>query len=89
MHTSMSQGLNQSLTSTLTINVMLILAGIVCALMPTMAIQSFGLVTMVLGFVNIFCSQALMRLMVKLYLAFNPEDGSKCNFTKEGLNNDK
>ena len=89
LHTSLRKGINSSLSSTLTVNVMLILAGIVCALMPTMAIQSFGLVTMVLGFVNIFCSQALMRLMIALYLPFNPEDGKKCNFTKEeGLKND-
>ncbi len=88
LYTSMKQGINASLTSTLAINIMLVLAGIVCALMPTMAIQSFGIVTMVLGLVNIFCAQALMRLMLKLYLVLNPEDGTKCNFTKEGLNND-
>jgi preprotein translocase subunit SecD len=89
LHTSMKQGINASLTSTLTINIMLVLAGIVCALMPTMSVQSFGIVTMILGFVNIFCAQALMRLMLKLYLVLNPEDGKKCNFIKEeGLNND-
>ena len=89
LHTSLRKGINSSLSSTLTVNVMLILAGIVCALMPTMAIQSFGIVSMVLGLVNIFCAQALMRLMIKLYLVLNPEDGKKCNFTKEeGLNND-
>lgn len=89
LHTSLRQGINSSLVSTITINVMLALAGIVCALMPNMAIQSFGIVTMVLSLLNIFCSQALMRLMIKLYLPFNSEDGKKCNFTKEeGLNND-
>lgn len=89
LHICLHQGINSSLSSTLTTNIMLILAGIVCALMPSMAIQSFGLVTLVLGFVNIFCSQALMRLMINLYLPFNSEDGKKCNFTKEeGLNND-
>ncbi|MBQ7797805.1 MAG: hypothetical protein IJ371_01635, partial [Clostridia bacterium] len=87
LHTSLKQGINSSLVSTITINVMLALAGIVCALMPNMAIQSFGIVTMVLGILNIFCAQALMRLMIKLYLPFNAEDGKKCNFTKEeGLN---
>jgi len=89
LHTSLKKGINSSLVSTLTINITFILAGIICALMPTMAIQSFGIVSMVLGFVNIFCSQALMRLMINLYLPFNPEDGKKCNFTKEeGLKND-
>lgn len=83
LHTSLHQGINASLSSTVTINVMFVLAGIVCALMPSMAIQSFGLVSLVLGFVNVFCSQALMRLMINLYLPFNSEDGSKCNFTKE------
>ena len=86
LHTSLKQGINLNLTSTLTSNVMLALAGIVCALMPNMAIQSFGLVTMVLSLVNIFCSQVLMRLMIKLYLPLNSEDGKKCNFTREGNN---
>lgn len=89
LHTSMKQGINSSVISTLTVNILLVLGGIVCALMPAMAIQSFGIITMVLGLVNIFCAQALMRLMLKLYLVLNPEDGKKCNFTKEeGLNND-
>ena len=89
LHTSVRQGINASAVSTITLNVMLALAGIVCALMPNMAIQSFGIVTMVLSLLNIFISQALMRLMNKLYLTLNPEDGKKCNFTKEEvLNND-
>ena len=89
LHNCLKQGINGSLVSTITINVMFALAGIICAMIPNMAIQSFGIVTMVLALLNIFCSQALMRLMIKLYLPFNPEDGSKCNFTKEGLNNVK
>ena len=89
LHTCLKQGINSTISSTITVNVMFALIGIVCALMPTMAIQSFGIVTMVLSLVNIFCAQALMRLMIKLYLPLNSEDGSKCNFTKEGLNNDK
>jgi len=89
LHTSLRLGINSSVMSTITINVMLALSGIVCALMPNMAIQSFGIVTMVLSLLNIFCAQALMRLMIKLYLPFNSEDGKKCNFTREeGLNND-
>lgn len=84
LHTSLHQGINSSVTSNLTVNIMMVLAGIVCALMPNMAIQSFGLVSMVLGFVNAFCSQVWMRVMINLYLPFNSEDGSKCNFTKEG-----
>ena len=89
LHTCLKQGINSTISSTITVNVMLALVGIVCALMPTMAVQSFGVVTMVLSLLDIFCAQALMRLMIKLYLPLNPEDGSKCNFTKEGLNNDK
>lgn len=85
LHTCLHQGINSSITSNLTVNIMMVLAGIVCALMPNMAIQSFGLVSMVLGFVNAFCSQVWMRVMINLYLPFNSEDGSKCNFTKEGL----
>lgn len=89
LHTCLKQGINASVMSTLTVNILLVLAGIIGACMPSMAIQSFGIVTMVLGLVNIFCAQALMRLMLKLYLPFNSEDGTKCNFAREGLNNDK
>ncbi len=93
LHVCLHQGVNSTISSTLMVNIMIILAGIVCALMPNMAIQSFGIVSLVLGFINIFCSQALMRLMINLYLAINPYDGSKCKFvkaeinTKEGSNN--
>lgn len=86
LHICLHQGINNSLISNITINVMLILAGIVSALMPNMAIQSFGIVSLVLGFINIFTSQVLMRLMINLYLPFNPEDGKKCNFIREGSN---
>lgn len=85
LHTSLHQGINSNVTQNLTVNITMILAGIVCALMPNMAIQSFGLVSMVLGFVGAFCSQVWMRVMINLYLPFNSEDGSKCNFTKEDL----
>lgn len=93
LHVSLRQGINSTLSYSLITNIMIILAGIVCALMPNMAIQSFGLVSLVLGFINLFCSQALMRLMIKLYLAINPYNGAKCRFvkaevnTKEGSNN--
>lgn len=85
LHICLHQGVNSTVTSNLTLNVLMILGGIVCALMPNMAIQSFGLVSMVLGFIGAFCSQVWMRVMINLYLPFNSEDGSKCNFTKEGV----
>ena len=89
LHVCLNQGINSSLTSTLSVNIMFTLAGIICALMPSMAIQSFGLVSLVLGLINMFVAQVWMRLLIKLYLPFNAYDGSKCNFTKEeGLKND-
>lgn len=85
LHICLHQAINSKVNSNLTINILMILGGIVCALMPNMAIQSFGLVSMVLGFIGAFCSQVWMRVMINLYLPFNSEDGSKCNFTKEGV----
>jgi hypothetical protein len=54
--------------------------------MPSLPIQSFGWVALVMPIVSVFCSQALMRLFIKMYLALNNTDGKKCNFHKGGKN---
>lgn len=67
-------------------NTLFALLGFACMFMPSLGIQSFGWVTFVLPFVSVFVSLALMRLFVAMYLAFNNEDGKKCNFHKGGKN---
>jgi len=67
-------------------NAFLALVGLGCIFMPVASIQSFGWVVMVMSFVSLFCSLALMRLFIKMYLPFNNIDGKKCNFHKGGKN---
>ena len=70
----------------LILNAFIALVGFGCLFMPTLSIQSFGWVMMVMSLVSIFCSLALMRLFIKMYLPFNNIDGKKCNFHKGGKN---
>ncbi len=67
-------------------NGLLILSGLICVLMPSATIQSFGWATLVLPFVTLFISLVMFRLFIKMYLAFNNSDGKKCNFHKGGKN---
>ena len=67
-------------------NCIVLAAGFVCMFMPNTAIQSFGWVSFVLPFVSMFTSLVLMRLFVKMYLALNNNNGTKCNFHKGGKN---
>ncbi len=67
-------------------NTVFALLGFACLFMPSLGIQSFGWVALVLPFVNVFISLVLMRLFVAMYLAINNENGKKCNFHKGGKN---
>ncbi len=75
-----------TLAKTLFFNALVIVAGFICLFMPVAGIQSFGWVALVMGIVSMFTTQALMRLFVKMYLALNSENGTKCNFHKGGKN---
>ena len=61
-----------------------LVAGFVCLFMPVASIQSFCWVMLVLSVVSTFTNLVLMRLFIKMYLALNNENGSKCNFHKGG-----
>ncbi len=65
---------------------LLLAAGITSVCMPFMALQSFGWAMLVLSLVGMFSTLALMRLFIKMYLPFNPQNGAKCNFHKGGNN---
>ncbi|MBE5741283.1 MAG: hypothetical protein E7351_01975 [Clostridiales bacterium] len=76
----------ETLFKTLISNLMITVVGFICLFMPTMAVQSFGWVALVLSIVNLFTNLVLMRLFTKMYLALNNSDGKKCNFHKGGKN---
>lgn len=83
---AMKMAQKETLFRTLISNVLLLVAGFICMFMPQMAIQSFGWVVFVMSFVSAFTSLVLMKLFVKMYLPFNNNNGSKCNFHKGGKN---
>lgn len=76
----------ETLFKSLFLNALVLVAGFVCIFIPVASIQSFGWVALVLSLVATFTNLVLMRLFVKMYLAFNNEDGKKCNFHKGGKN---
>lgn len=76
----------ESLFKILISNALVFVVGLICVFMPNMAVQSFGWVALVLPFVSLFSSLALMRLFINMYLPFNNTDGKKCNFHKGGKN---
>jgi len=83
---SMKMAQKETMFRTLMSNVLLLVVGFVCMFMPQLAIQSFGWVVFVMSFVSAFTSLVLMKLFVKMYLPFNNNNGSKCNFNKGGKN---
>lgn len=85
-HICFKLALKENLFKTLILNSIIVLTGFACVFMPALSIQSFGWVALVMPVVSVFCSQVLMRLFIKMYLALNNKDGKKCNFHKGGKN---
>lgn len=83
LHTCFKLAQKKSLFKILISNVFMFGAGVVCALVPTMHVQSFGIVALVLSIVNIFTSLVMFRLMLKLYSPLNFYKGERCNFKLE------
>lgn len=86
LHISFKLAFKENLFKTLILTSILVVTGFACLFMPALSIQSFGWVMLVLPVVSLFCTQALMRLFVKMYLALNNSNGEKCNFHKGGKN---
>ncbi len=86
LYVAFKMAMRESLARTMFINAFLLVAGLVCLLMPTMAVQSFGWIIFISSIVSTFVSMALMRLFIKMYLALNNTDGKKLNFHKGGKN---
>ena len=86
LYVAFREAQKETLFNTLILSLSVLVIGFVCILIPVAAIQSFGWVTLVLSIVSLFTNLALMRLFVKMYLAFNSENGKKCNFHKGGKN---
>ncbi len=76
----------ECLVRTFISNGLLILVGLISIFMPIVSLQSLGWALLVLPFVTLFTTLALMRLFIKMYLAFNNENGKKLNFHKGGKN---
>ena len=85
-HICFKLAFKENLFKTLILTSIVVLTGFGCVFMPSLPIQSFGWVMLVMPVVSLFCSQVLMRLFVKMYLAFNNTNGKKCNFHKGGKN---
>lgn len=83
LHTCFKLAQKKCLFKILISNLFMFASGIICALMPTMQVQSFGMVVLVMSLVNIFCSLVLFRGMLKLYSALNFYKGERCNFKLE------
>jgi len=79
----------KSLWHILIANLFVFGAGVVCALIPNVAVNSFGGVALVLSLVNIFVSLVWFRVMLKLYSALNFYKGERCNFKVEEARNVK
>ena len=86
LHIAFKMAFKETMARTFINNSLFALVGLLCIFMPVLSVQSFGWVALVLPFVSIFTTQALMRLFVKMYLAINNENGKKCNFHKGGKN---
>lgn len=86
LHISFKLAFKENLFKTLILTSILVLTGFACLFMPALSIQAMGWVLLVLPIVSLFCTQALMRLFVKMYLALNNSNGEKCNFHKGGKN---
>lgn len=85
-HICFKLALKENLFKTLILNSIIVLMGFACLFMPSLPIQSFGWIALIMPIVSVFCSQVLMRLFIKMYLALNNTDGKKCNFHKGGKN---
>ena len=85
-HICFKLALKENLFKTLILTSIIVLMGFACVFMPSLPIQSFGWVMLVMPIVALFCSQVLMRLFIKMYLALNNTNGKKCNFHKGGKN---
>lgn len=86
LHVAFKMAFKECLVRIFVNNTLFALLGFACMFMPSLSIQSFGWVCLVLPFVSVFVSLVLMRLFVSMYMGLNNQDGKKCNFHKGGKN---
>jgi len=86
LYIAFKMAMKENLARSMFANALVAIAGLICIFMPVLSVQSFGWVALVLPFVSVFTLHALMRLFIKMYLALNNENGTKCNFHKGGKN---
>lgn len=83
LHTCFKLAQKKNLWTILIPNIFVFVAGVVSALVPVVAINSFGGVALVLSLVNLFTSLVWFKVMLKLYSALNFYKGNRCNFKLE------
>ena len=84
LYVAFRESQKKNLFKFLCLNAFVIMVGFVCLFMPIAGIRAFGWVALICSVVSMFTNFVLMRLFVKMYLAFNNENGKKCNFHKGG-----
>ena len=89
LHTCFKLAQKKCLWQILIPNIFVFVSGVVCALIPNVAVASFGGIALVLSLVNIFTSLVWFRVMLKLYSALNFYKGERCNFKVEEARNVK
>lgn len=84
LYISLKLAIKENRAKSIITNLMFAILGFVCIFIPSMPVQSFGMITFIMSLTNLFTSQLLMRLFINMYLPFNSQDGKKCNFHKGG-----
>ena len=83
LHTCFKLSQKNSLTPILVISVFSFVLSVICAILPTMGLASFGIVGLVLAIVNTFTSLVWFRLMLKSFVVLTGNNGKLCNFKIE------
>jgi len=83
LHTCLKLSQKNSMGTILLINVFGFIASVVCSIISTLSLQSFGMVGLVLSIVNTFTSLVWFKMLLKLYVVLNKNNGKLCNFKLE------
>lgn len=84
LYVAFRESQKKNLFKFLCLSALCLVSGFICLFMPVPGIKAFGWVALICSIVSMFTNLALMRVFIKMYLAFNNENGKKCNFHKGG-----
>ncbi len=86
LNIALKMALNDTLYKLLFIHALILVCGLIAFLMPQAGLSSFGWTCVVLPIISGITTLGLMRLFVNMYIAFNKQNGKRCNFHKGGKN---